>query len=218
MMDALIDLIPPEVLHRSGKVFYSGRAAFVAPKQIYLLGLNPGGDPRLQLQTVEDHTRRVQKRFPDNWSAYRDESWNGFKPGTRGLAPRVLHLLSGLGFDPGSVPCSNLIFVRTRREIDLAGKFTALAESCWAFHDRVIGSLKPRMVICFGARTGRFLRKKLGADILVDEAVESNRRGWRASVFETGAGLKVAVLPHPSIANWISEHSDPTAMLRRTLS
>ena len=49
MKDGSIDefalLIPERMLSQSGKVFYSGRAVFTGPKDLYILGLYPGGSP-----------------------------------------------------------------------------------------------------------------------------------------------------------------------------
>lgn len=97
-IQAFVERIPSELLPRSGKVFYSGRAAFCVPSPLYVLGVNPGGDPQnYEAETVGNHTAAVLQSYPDDWSAYRDESWEGAAPGTYGMAPRVLHLFAGLG-------------------------------------------------------------------------------------------------------------------------
>ena len=109
MSEEIASRIPEHLSGLSGKVFYSGRKAFSNSCPIYLLGVNPGGSPdRHAEETVASHTHLVLHAFPDDWSAYRDESWKGSVPGTLGMAPRVLHLLQGLGLSPGSVPASNL--------------------------------------------------------------------------------------------------------------
>src|SRR5882724_1486685 len=102
VLKTLNELIPKQIRHRSGKVFYSGKAAFTSPSPLYVLGVNPGGDPaRYEAETIEAHTANVLHHLPANWSAYRDESWEGAAPGTWGMAPRVLHLFSTLGLEPG---------------------------------------------------------------------------------------------------------------------
>jgi len=45
MIETFASRIPAALLPRSGKVFYAGRAAFAAPHPLYVLGVNPGGDP-----------------------------------------------------------------------------------------------------------------------------------------------------------------------------
>lgn len=88
---------------------------------------------------------------PD-WSAYRDEVWEGMAPGTYGMAPRILHLFGRLGLSPGNVPASNLVFVRSRNEATMgAATMQILANQCWPFHAAVIKEeLKPSAVLCLG--------------------------------------------------------------------
>ena len=45
MIEHFADKIDAELKCESGRVFYSGRAAFSSPADLYLLGYNPGGDP-----------------------------------------------------------------------------------------------------------------------------------------------------------------------------
>ena len=45
MIEDFAKLIPDSIMHRSGKAFYSGRLAFSSPSGLYVLGVNPGGDP-----------------------------------------------------------------------------------------------------------------------------------------------------------------------------
>jgi hypothetical protein len=110
--------IPPEIRDVSGVLLNSGRAAFTGCSDVYLLEINPGGDPTAETETVADQVRRALEGENSNWSSFRDDSWaNGTRPpGTFGMQPRVLHLLEQLGLDPGAVPASNLVFVRSRRE------------------------------------------------------------------------------------------------------
>src|SRR5258708_2375053 len=144
-------LIPQSVLAQSGSVFYSGKTAFGADSKLYILGLNPGGSPSEQArETVQWHTDKVLKHESPDWSAYRDERWANRLPGTCGMQPRVLHILRQFNLDPGHVPASNLVFVRTPREKDLNDQFGALATLCWPFHQSVIEQVKLRVVLCFG--------------------------------------------------------------------
>lgn len=215
---AFAERIPAALGPRSGKAFYSGRRAFSAPARLYVLGLNPGGDPESHsAETVESHTRDVLNSRPDDWSAYRDESWKGAAPGTYGMAPRVLHLFACLDLRPGEVPCSNLIFVRSSRERDIEDEFESLAQACWPFHEFVVEQLQPRAILCFGGRAGNYVREKLNADELVGEFVEDNNRRWRSRSFIGRNGVKVVVATHPSIADWTRRETDPTPLVRQTL-
>lgn len=163
-MKNFAEQIPLSLLPRSGKVFYSGRNAFATQSDLYVLGVNPGGAPTAHdTETVGSHTNDVLNVYPADWSAYRDESWEGAVPGTYGMAPRVLHLFAKLGVNPGSVPCSNLIFVRSSREGDLKNEMSTLIELCWPFHAYAIATLQPKVVLCFGKTAGNYVRQKLGA-------------------------------------------------------
>jgi hypothetical protein len=123
--------IPASVLAESGKVFYSGQDAFARQSPLYILGANPGGDPANYAQeTVRSHTRKVLTELPADWSAYRDESWEGAAPGTYGMAPRILHMLHRLGLSPGATPASNLFFVRSSREAHINSRQADLSDLC----------------------------------------------------------------------------------------
>lgn len=211
--------IPPSLLLRSGKVFYSGRNAFSARSDLYVLGLNPGGAPTANdTESVGSHTQEVLNNHAADWSAYRDESWNGAKPGTSGMAPRVLHLFDRLGFKPGSVPCSNLVFVCSRRERDLKNEISLLADLCWSFHKYAIEALQPKVVLCFGKTAGNYMRQKLGANTLSGEFIEKNKRCWRSQAFTNSNGITVVVATHPSVADWTAGNTDPTQIVKQALT
>ena len=218
-IERLVGHIPEHLLERSGKVFYSGRKAFSGECPIYLLGINPGGAPEQHAtETVGRHTDAVRHAYPEDWSAYRDEIWKGRAPGSYGMAPRVLHLLRGLGLNPGAVPASNLVFVRSAREADIrSSEMNAMASACWAFHRAVIARVRPRVVLCFGVTAGSFVRQRLGAKDEVDRFVEQNNRRWTTRAFAGADGVRVVVATHPSIANWCAATADITPFVRDVL-
>jgi hypothetical protein len=218
-IEAFAEKIPQQLRSLSGSVFYSGRHAFSARSDLYVLGVNPGGDPEAHdTETVDSHTQCVLTTFADDWSAYRDESWKGAAPGTHGMAPRVLHLFAELGVNPGSVPCSNLIFERSRREADLIDKLPTLADRCWPFHAYAIEMLQPRVVLCFGKTVGNFVRQRLCATTLIAEFVEQNNRRWRSESFtSTNKDMTVVVATHPSIADWTAPNTNPTQLVKQAL-
>lgn len=218
-IESFAEKVPQSLHKRSGKVFYSGRKAFSAPSALYVLGVNPGGAPsNHDTETVESHTQNVLRTLADDWSAYRDESWEGARPGTYGMAPRVLHLFSALGLAPGKVPCSNLIFARSSREGDIKEEATSLADLCWPFHAFAIEQLNPRVILCFGKTAGTYVRRKLNANALTGEFVETNERRWRSQAFSNRFGTRVVVATHPSIANWKVQSTDPTQLVREALN
>ncbi|WP_255990713.1 uracil-DNA glycosylase family protein [Chitinolyticbacter albus] len=133
------------------------------------------------------------------------------------MQPRVLHLLEGLGLSAGQVPCSNLVFVRSRRESDLKLEMRTLADLCWPFHSFVIQQLRPSTILCFGKTAGQYVRGKIGAKELCGEFVEDNNRKWRSTAYVGNTGLKVVVATHPSIADWRNPATDPTSLVRGML-
>lgn len=213
-----LNSIPTPLLSQSGKVFYSGRGAFSAPRDLYILGLNPGGDPQVQAtETIRADLLRFREG-PAWWSDYADESWNGAPPGTWGMAPRVLHMLASLDLDPRAVPASNVIFVRSSTEAMLERNKESLLQACWPVHHAVIDGLGVRAVLCFGGTAGRWLRERLGADRQVDSFEETNRRGWRSEAHAARDGKMVLTLTHPGRANWCNPDADPTCLVRRALA
>ena len=219
MIEQFVKLIPKTWLNQSGQVFYAGRLAFSRPRALYLLGLNPGGSAEDQAsETIKWHTSRVLADFKPDWSAYRDESWQGRPGGKWGMQPRVLHLLRQLGMSPAEVPASNAIFLRSRTEALIAAEFTTLASQCWPFHQQVIEHLQPRVILCFGQLAGNWVRGQVGAHELREVFVEDNRRRWENRLYQTDTGLNVVVATHPSRADWTKEACDPSSLVRAALS
>ena len=207
------------LLDQSGSVFFSGREAFSNKgKPLYILGANPGGDPDKQAgETVRLHIEKVLRK-PANWSEYRDESWAGSPPGTWRMQPRILHLLGRLGLDPGTVPASNVVFVRSRRLDKLKrADFKRFAEVCWPFHRAVIDTIEPRVVLCLGGDAAKFVRKKVGANERIGGFIEANNRRWPSEVFRNGDGLVVVRAAHPSRSDWTNPATDPSGLVKDAL-
>jgi len=215
---AALDAIPASLLPRSGKVFYSGRAAFSAHSRLYIVGLNPGGDPVAQATETIYADRLKFREGSAWWSEYADESWCGAPPGTWGMAPRVLHMLASLGLDPRSVPASNVVFIRSSTEATLRAEKADLLRACWPVHQAVIDMLGVQVLVCFGGTAGRWVREQLGAWKRVDAYQETNGRRWRSEAHRACDGRMVLTLTHPSRANWCNPQSDPTPLVQRALA
>ncbi|SMQ69501.1 Uracil DNA glycosylase superfamily protein [Altererythrobacter xiamenensis] len=213
-----LDALPADILSRSGKVFYVGAEALQKHSQIYLLGLNPGGDPddRLGGSTIGQDLKAFRERKAP-WSAYADESWRGRPPGTWGMQPRILHLLRGLEANLRFTPASNVVFVRSRRENDLEREKEDLLRACWPVHQAVIDSLRVRVVVCLGQTAGRWVREQLDAHQHVDWFKETNGRGWASHTHQGADGRQVVSVTHPSIANWCNPDADPTSLVVRAM-
>ena len=100
-VDGFVALIPETLLDMSGYAFFSGRRAFNDPSSLYVLGLNPAGDPSWR-RTVRMNVEAVL-HGPEDWSAWRDESWGGKPPGLNYRQRRVLYLMEQVGINPGAV-------------------------------------------------------------------------------------------------------------------
>ena len=221
MIEDFAKLIPSSQKNKSGKAFYSGKLAFGKKSDVYILGLNPGGDPtKYPHETVSNHTQEVLHSLPSNWSAYRDEEWSEGRaaPGTHRLQRRVLHLFSKLGLDAGEVPASNLIFPRSSRKATLEGDFRQLVLECWAFHEAVIRELDVSVVVCLGKDVGDWMCRQSNANRFVDNFIEKNDRKWTSDLYANSSGLMVAVLAHPSIAAWTNPVTDPTDLVLKALN
>lgn len=208
-------LVPAGLRPLSGAVFYSGRDAYEKPSPVYLIGVNPGGDPdALAHATVEEHLRRTAEG-PARYSAYRDEVWSDRH--AEGQAPyqrRVVHLCRRLGIDPADLPASNLVFARSRREATMPPDWE---NRCWPVHAAVIETLGVRVVIALGGTAGSHARQRLNAHSDVARFVEDNARRWTSYVHEAPSGIRVATLTHPSIADWTNPATDPTGLVLQAL-
>ena len=219
MIEKFAEYIPNELKNLSGAVFYSGRNAFQGKKDLYIIGINPGGSDILHKDaTVSRHTETILAMANPDWSEYKDEIWGGNKPGAYGLQPRILHLLKILNLSPHAVPASNVCFVRSQRERNISDKLFEYAELCWPFHEKVIDELEIKAILCFGKTAGNFVKKKLQADELLDEFIEKNNRKWRTQVFKNNKYQIVIVSTHPSIADWTNPSTDPSELVKKYLT
>ena len=189
---------------------------FSAQCDLYILGLNPGVILIIR-QKKRYATDKVLSREPGDWSAYRDEKWEGKPERTHGMQPRVLHLLGRLGYSQDGLPASNVVFPRSRRADLLDGGMRQYADQYWVFHQTVIDRLQPQVILCFGSESSNFVREKVHATKLVDHFVERNNHRCRSCSFSNDKGLIVIQATHPSIANWRAPATDPTELVKRAL-
>ncbi|HWK42747.1 MAG TPA: hypothetical protein VNR60_12565 [Croceibacterium sp.] len=222
-MEILVDItnaineLPTDITARSGSLFYTGRAAFSAPSDLYVLGLNPGGCPRAQAGQTVGRQIDAWRSLPARWSAYVDESWQNKLPGTHGMQPRMRHMFDVLGRDLRIVPASNVVFVRSSTEAQLAEEKAALLPRCWSVHDAVIREIGVRTILCLGSTAGRWVREQLGADEIIDRFRERNARGWASEAHVAPDGRAVVTVTHPGRADWRNPAADPTPLVRAVL-
>ena len=224
MIEDFARLIPASQMSRSGKAFYSGRLAFESQSDLYILGANPGGSPKdYPDETVDSHTKWVLQDSPQNWSAYRDESWGTSmaKPGSRGIQPSLLYLFDKLSVNPGKVPASNLVFPRSTEIATYYGSFNDAASECLQFHKTVIKQLSVRVVVHFGLSKHSWLCKQLNASQCGESFTDNGRRISITS--QNADGLKVVSLVHPTPRRgypWLERkvEDDPTESVIRALN
>ena len=229
MIEQFANFIPPELKDCSGAVFYSGRGAFSGIKDIYVLGLNPGGDlSKRSDDTIGRHTDRVLSEKPDRWSEYSCERWwEGKQYGERGksgIQPSVVYLIEKLGYDPRDIPASNVGFVRSRDKEALKEwcneegiKLDKLYNSCWQVHREVISHIQPKLILCMGREAEGVILKKTDKVESIDK-VMIHEGSYLVEVFQNEHGCRLASVRHPSRGiKWTEERSDPSGIVRQAL-
>lgn len=215
LLSDLIDLIPESQRERSGRAFYSGRAAWAKPSRIYLIGYNPGGDAN-DPGTVMDDTETILQH--DRYSAYVTEGNPVNEPrwGTS-MQASVRHVLGNLGYDPNLVPASNLFFARSSRADHHPAELKQQwKEECWPFHEHVVKSLDIEIVMCIGKDTADFV---LGRDSFskhrpTSTSFTSTMGLRRISQKYDGPGVRVVRLGHTSSTSWLGVERDPSPYVR----
>jgi hypothetical protein len=215
MIEKFSTLIPNTLMEMSGAVFYSGKNAFEGKKELYILGLNPGGNPINQKD--ETVAQNVSNSLNINFSEYLNGDWRGVnKPGESPLQKSILHLLCNLNLNPYDVPASNICFVRSIGEKEIKNNLIKFAELCWPFHKGVIEELGIKLILCFGKSAGNIVRNKIGANEgPIDQFVESNKRKWKTQAFKNSNGIIVIVATHPSRADWTKIDSDISPFVKQ---
>jgi len=126
-------------------------------------------------------------------------------------------MFTQLGLDLRQVPASNVAFVRSPGEADLASEKSTLIAQCWPVHLAVIESLGVDTVLCFGKTAGEWVREGLSAHSLIDEFVEANNRRWMSTAHAAADGRVVITATHPSRVDWRNAAADPTPLVTRAL-
>lgn len=218
-IQAALGKLPGNMLRRSGSVFYTGRSAFAQESDLYILGLNPGGSPSVQVDNTIERNVQVRRKEPnDHWSAYTDEPWEGHPAGTPGMQPRMIHMFSKLGLNPRNVSAANVVFVRSKDEAALEKEKDELLQASWPVHEAVLGSLGVRCALALGTTAGRWVRQKLGAHELIAECFEDNARKWKSTAHRAEVGRIVVTVTHPGRADWRNPAADPRGLVCNTLN
>jgi len=127
-------------------------------------------------------------------------------------------MMRRLDLDPGRVPASNLVFVRSTRGDKLGPDFDRFADLCWPFHAFVLRELRPKVILCLGGKAGKYARARLGAHVQTGLFVEQNNRGWKSTSYAAPGGPSVVVATHPGIADWTTPATDSTGLILEALA
>lgn len=212
--ESFAELVPCDLLDRSGEVFYSGRAAFSTSSDVYLLGYNPGSDPSDQrLRTVRSSIDEVNGK-PERFSLYYEAWEEGRDPK---MQQGIRHVFDRIELDPCLTPSSNCVFVRSKGASHLRDR-RRLENACWPFHEAVISALGVRLILCLGRNALSAVCRRQGTARQIDQHVEGNLRGWTSRAFECDRRMVVVGLTHPSVVAWRSPASDPSELVRRMLA
>lgn len=185
-----------EILGKSGSVFYTGYGTLLNPNGVYLLGINPGGNPEEITESVAKNLHDFQYRNP-YFNAYLDEDWgdNDFQAGVKDACAK-------LGLSLREICGGNFIFERTRSEKDIRNKGTKINAYTY-FHDYVINNIiNPSAIIVFGSTLYDELKEK--DKIWIDEKIESKPLNPQCNngsprYCESSDGDKIlCYIPHPS--------------------
>jgi hypothetical protein len=198
--DEIIRSLKPEILKSNGRFLYSP-ASTLRKGNIYLLGLNPGGNAKLSRGSVLTSIKSLPNQ---TYCAYTDEEW-GRVAGEHRLQKRVKWLFNELGLDIRKVCASNLIFKRSKNSDKL--DVERLAKLCWPAHEIILHIVQPRLVIAFGRGPFDCL-ESLAKNKTETKRFSTGHGNWIHRIFQGEiASLKVTVigLPHLSRFNIIGK-------------
>lgn len=133
------------ILKKSGSVFYSGYATILEPNGVYLLGINPGGDPDTS-PSIEESFCSFLNENPF-FNAYRDQNdW-----GNTNFQKNINDLFIRLHLGLRETCASNLVFERTPNSDKINSK---KIKSYINIHDYIINDmLNPSIIITIGKKT-----------------------------------------------------------------
>ena len=200
LYEALLNL-PPDVLKASGRFLYSDISTLKYGKY-YLLGHNPGGNPKDYPICLKDEIRQW---FAKNDNAY-DEKWERNPKGQAPLQIHVKTLLNAIGANLHDVCASNLYFARSRKAQSLE------VYNDFSVHQAVLEIVKPDIIIAFHNAGGRSTYnlllqeymtklKQIRQPIFIDRDGSFDQHLTIAEGQYRGKPLKLIGLPHLTYFN-----------------
>jgi RimJ/RimL family protein N-acetyltransferase len=175
------DNLGKEYANMSGAVMYNGWSS-LRPGPLYLMGLNPGGNPEEIKETVLESICALQ----ENHCAYTDECWSHLECPQepcpcRGESPhqrRVRDLVGALDrcLDLRNVFAANAIFLRSKdtQELKNRNPDNKLWERCWRVHKFFLKIVRPKLILCLGNGNGLSPFSLLREQLLREQCSEAS--------------------------------------------
>lgn len=181
------------LLDKTGTILYSSHET-LQPGDIYLIGLNPGGNGGPSLG------ENITKMLTRTENAYLDEAWGEYdKMGEAPLQKRIQWVLQVLEADLREVLATNLIFAQSRND---KGVTPSQAQQCWPVHEAMLEIVRPSLIVAFGNSAWSpygFIHALFGGE---QEYQRAEHGDWNLKRFQTTIGGRettVIGLPHMSI-------------------
>lgn len=199
-------------VHNSGASLYTGWDSLRAGN-LYLMGLNPGGDPTNTGKSILQETKETKTSH----NPYTDEQWQTksrrYCAGKHPHQTSVLKLIELVSGQPDTGFFSaNAVFARTVGDKQLQDPW-GWWDICWPVHQFFLSIVRPKVIVCLGNGDGvsafRFVRSKLqpasaqGYEYLNEGVAMSFRSGkWSRGVLplSDGSTMETTILgvAHPS--------------------
>ena len=162
-----------------GAVFLSGKSS-LTPGELYVMGFNPGGDPKRGLSIEQQFADFDLFKDFDRFSSFEDECWYSscdgqvrqhFLDGERQcsrspcrkgqrrdqlMIKEVVGLLApmlGIKADLKSIFATNAIFVTSSTVAALENRIE-LWRKCWPIHQYLLSIVRPKAILCLGYQDG----------------------------------------------------------------
>lgn len=186
------------ILDQSGSVFYTGYGTLLDPNGVYFLGINPGGNPRENPETVEENLSNVlnKRRYYNAYDA--KEDWEGSK-----VQDAVVDIFKKLEISLKKTCASNLVYERSIDTKSLENKTVKFNSSIY-IHDYIINNiLNPSVIISFGSHAYNTIKKSWIDDKKESEALNTCYKNGSPCYYESMSGDKLLVyIPHTSHSHY----------------
>jgi hypothetical protein len=213
----------PEHFYRKPGAVLASSASTLTPAHAYIMGINPGGDPRRITTPIIDLLAPI-----DGTSAYTHDCWqpNCDDPekcshiGPNGAVlsdslvkhqKNMIALAEALGATPSTILSANAIFGRSSRigrlRDESGHSIKEWWEVCWPVHQEMLSIVRPKIIVTlgYGVASSAFglLHAQAGRPTWRPFDDEGPRGGW---IFEACLSLpakgtletSVIGVPHPS--------------------